>query len=61
MPWVANPAFSFKKLPTGALTEPNAVIEPTMLIHPGVATGVAGVGIPKLNPPSDDVNPKGPA
>jgi hypothetical protein len=30
-----------------------------MLMHPGVATGVSGVGIPKLKPPSDDVNPKG--
>ena len=58
---VAKPTFVFKKFPTGALTEPNAVIEPMMLIQPGVATGVNGVGIPKLKPPSDDVNPKGPA
>ena len=61
MPILAIPIFVFKKLPVGAVTEPNAVIEPTISIHPGLATGVSGVGLPKLKPPSVDVKPYGPA
>jgi hypothetical protein len=57
IPIKANPIFPIAKFPTGALTETSEVIEPTVVIHPGVATGVAGVGSPRDRPPKEDVNP----
>ena len=61
IPINANPILPTAKFPTGALTDTKEVIDPIVVIQPGVATGVAGVGSPRDRPPSDDVNPYGPA
>jgi hypothetical protein len=34
IPILAYPIFVFKKFPVGAVTEPSAVIEPTISMHP---------------------------
>ena len=58
---VDNVCLDKTQLPIGALHETNDVIDPTVLIQPGTATGDAAEGIPSDNPPRPDVNPYGPA
>ena len=60
-PILAYPILPTKKFPIGAFTDTNDEIGPTVVIDPGVATGVNGVGKPNDNPPREDVNPYGPA
>jgi len=57
IPILANIIFPIAKFPIGALTETSEVIEPTVVIQPGVATGVTGVGSPRDKPPKEDVKP----
>ena len=55
------PIFASAKFASGAFTDVNEEIGPTVLIEPGTAIGAAALGTPNDKPPKLETNPSGPA